>query len=153
MQYTTFKNRIPGLLLFAVMSLLMLTAAAPGGVDYYKIYLNKKLIVERAVTDPLTLKSLALDKANADDNLTIHYRHCHMTANERRIQLKNEKGDVLKEWKFPDISTTDKPMTISVKELLVLQKKNTHLTLYYISQQAPKGQLLVGLQLGAKGSV
>ena len=152
MPHTTFVKRLPGLILIAALSLFMLSAAVPGGQDHYKVYLGKKLILDRVVTEPLTLKSLALDKANAEENLTVVYRHCHMTANDRRIQLKNDKGEIVKEWKFPDITNVDKPMTISVKELLSLQKKNNSLTLYYISKQAPKGQLLVGLNFGGKTS-
>ncbi len=145
MQTTIFKKRTLGLLGVAVLSVIFLAAAAPKGADQYSIYLNNKLIMKRYVGQPLTLKSLALDKANENDKLEVHYTSCHGISKDRRIQLKDDNGAVLQEWKFAD--NAGGGMSIPVKELLQWQKKNPHVNLFYASQQLPAGCLLVGLSL------
>lgn len=150
MQHSIFKHRFLQVFTFAALSFILLTAFTPGGQDQYSLYLNNTLIVKRFVGEPLTLKGLALDKANQNDKLIIHYRHCHGVGQDRKIILKNDEGDILKEWKFANVTDSKSEMVIPVKELLQLEKKNGRVTLHYISNQAPKGQMLVGLNLGAK---
>lgn len=133
------------------MAVMLLVAsfftALAGGVDSYEIYLNNKLLLRQLVTQPLSLKSLPLDKANPNDQLVIYYSHCGTIGKGRKIAIKNEAGRVVKEWTFANASGTKTGMTIPVKEMLQLQKQyaKNQLSLYYSSEQLPEGRMLAGV--------
>lgn len=152
MQHSNFKQILVKAFTFAGLSLFTFNAKA--GRDSYEIYLNNKLILKHYVTEPLNIKSLQLDKANSNDRLVIFYSHCGQTGKGRSIVIKDEKGKILKEWKFANSTGSNKSMIIPVKEILRLEKNNTNgrLRLYYAAQQMPKGLMLTSLDLG-KSSV
>jgi hypothetical protein len=128
---------------------------AKAGGESFEIYLNNKLILRQAVSQSLTLQSLSLDKANKDDQLVIYYHHCNTVGKGRTIAIKDDKGNIIKEWKFADGSTGSKNgMTIPVKELLQLEKSyaSTNLSLFYSSQQMPKGRALSAVQFAGKST-
>ena len=120
------------------------------GADSYRIYLNGKLLLQQYVGQPLKLENLALSPANANDNLVVYYNHCGATGRSRSITVKDENGNVLKEWKFRDaavkndmnIPAEDDGMTIPVKEILELQAKHSGMTLNYSARQLPAGRML-----------
>ena len=120
------------------------------GVDSYRIYLNSKLILQQYVGQPLKLESLELGAANANDRLVVYYNHCGATGRSRSISVKDENGNVLKEWKFRDaavknsenVPAEDDAMVIPVKEILELKAKHPGLTLSYFAQQLPAGRML-----------
>ncbi|WP_316814146.1 hypothetical protein [Pedobacter heparinus] len=116
------------------------------GLDSYEVYLNNKLILKQSVNQPLNLRVLQLGKANDKDQLRINYMHCDVkgAGTERSIVLKDEQGNILKKWGFANPSTSNLSMEISVKELLQLEKANANhkLSLYYIANGLPKGEML-----------
>jgi hypothetical protein len=135
MQHKSFKQP-------AIAAMLLLASfftALEGGVDSYEIYLNNKLLMRQLATQSLSLKSLPLDKAKPNNQLVIYYSHCGTIGKGRKIAIKNEAGQVVKEWKFADAIGTKTGMTIPVKELLQLQNKyaKNQLSLYYSSVQIP----------------
>ena len=152
MRHSNFKQTLVKAFTFAALSLFTFNAKA--GADSYEIYLNNKLILKQYVTQSLNIKSLQLSKANSNDRLVIFYSHCGHTGKERSIAIKDEKGKILKEWKFANSTGSNESMIIPVKEILQLEKNNTtsHLRLYYAAQQLPKGYMLTSLDLG-KSSV
>jgi hypothetical protein len=91
---------------------------------------------------------LKLDKANEGDELRIKYTHCRMKGpgTGRSLTLQDEKGNTLKKWAFADAS--DFAMTVPVKELLQLEKKNSNheLSLHYASKERPNGEMLAMLR-------
>jgi len=121
------------------------------GLDSYEIYLNDKLVLKQSVNQPLNLRVLQLDKANANDQLRITYRHCTLkgAGTDRNIVLKDESGKKLKDWSFANTTGSDLSMTISVKELFALIKNNADhdLSLYYTSKELPKSQMLASLKV------
>ena len=136
-----------------LFTLITLNFAAFGftnkfGLDGYEIYLNNKLILKQYVNQPVNLRVLQLTKANESDELRIKYIHCQRTGpgTGRSITLKDEKGNTLKKWDFADAS--DFNMTVPVKELQQLEKKNIHheLSLYYTSRERPNGEMLAMLR-------
>ena len=139
---------------FVITTLLLtlFTASATAGLDSYSIYLNNKLVLKQSVSEPLNLQGLQLDKADANDQLVIYYSECHAPnkiGKGRRISVKDDQGNTIKEWKFADISGTDNGMKIPVKELLELKKRSKgNFTLVYAASQLPQGQKLTGLQFG-----
>jgi hypothetical protein len=120
------------------------------GTDSYRIYLNGKMLLQQYVGQPLKLGSLALGPANSNDNLVVYYNHCGATGRSRSITVKDENGNVLKEWKFRDaavknemnIPAEDDGMTIPVKDILELQAKHSGMTLNYSARQLPAGRML-----------
>lgn len=140
----------------ALLALLCLSASAfaPGaGLDSFEIYLNSRLLVKQAVNEPVSLNRLPLEEARAGDLLVIRYRHCGGVAGRNRsISIRNEQGQVLKQWKFGDAGSGNDDMQVPVKELQQLQKEHQgRLDVYYTSAQLPRGQMLAGLQAGGKG--
>jgi hypothetical protein len=117
------------------------------GLDSYAIYLNDKLILQQTVNQPLNLRVLALDEAKANDQLHITYTHCTIkggAGTNRRIILKDEKGNAVKKWTFADATGSDLKMTIAVKELLELEKVHAsqELSHHYTARECPKGEML-----------
>lgn len=103
-------------LLFTTTLACLQSFTVKAGGEGFEIYLNNKLILRQAVNKPFTLHSLQLDKANKDDQLVIYYHHCGSTGKDRTIVIKDDKGKIIKEWKFADASgSTNKGMTIPVR--------------------------------------
>lgn len=140
--------------LIRTVALLTICAGAfafthPVGIDRYEVYLNDKLILKEYAMKEVSLKNLQLEKAGADDKLTVYYIHCHGKAagTGRSITVKDDKGQTLKQWKFANAVGEKAGMVIPVKELKQLEKKNAdkQLTMYYASEELPGGQLLAAL--------
>lgn len=126
-----------------MLCITLLSFRAHAGGDYFKVYLNNKLILEKNLWDPLNLEHLQLGKANVNDKLTFHFSHCGKLGNDRKITVKDAKGNAVKEWKFPDApGSRQSGMTIAVKDILDLQQSD--LQFFYSAKELPKGQL-VGL--------
>lgn len=132
----------------AVICLSVFSIPAKAGGDYFKVYLNNKLILEKHVNDAFDLKQLQLDKSNINDKLVFHYSHCGQIGNGRKIAVKDAKGNIIKEWKFEDVSGKHSGMIIPVKELL--QLKQDDLQFVYTAKELPKGQLMASVRLTDK---
>lgn len=123
--------------------------AFAGGGDNYKVYLNKKLILsqEHVTTASASIGNLPLDKLTESDEVIVQYTHCGEVGKGRTIVLKDEKGNVLKEWKFADVASS--AMSIPVKDILAIKKKNPNaaMNLYYFSSRfLPNGRMLATLK-------
>lgn len=145
MKYLIFKKAFVKPLVLAALSVMLLANVATAGGDSYTIYLNNKLVMKQYVTQPLSISSLQLDNATGDDVLVVYYSHCGTIGKGRSITVKNEHGDVLKEWKFADVAGKDNGMQIPVKDIIALQKKSGNISLYYASEQLPSGRMLTSL--------
>lgn len=147
MKRTTFIR------LFTLMALCftLFSFTTKLGLDSYEIYLNNKLILKQSVNQPLNLRILQLGQANPADQLRISYKHCTLpgAGTDRSIVLKDEKGNTLKKWTFPDATGSDFSMVIPVKELLQLEKNNAdhNLSLHYAARELPNGQTLAFLHV------
>ena len=145
MKYLIFKRALLKPLVLVALSVTVLMNVAFAGVDSYTIYLNNKLVMKQFVTQPLSISSLQLDNAGSNAMLIVHYSHCGVVGKGRSISIKDEHGTILKEWKFADAEGQDAGMSIPVKEILALQQKNDHISLYYSSQQLPSGRMLTAI--------
>jgi len=135
------------------MSLLSFTFL-PGG-ENYRIYVNKKLIMEKFVSNNMTEAFVTLTQANANDKIDIMYNHCGKTGTARHLVLKDEKNHVVKDMKFADANGADIMMSFGAKEILSLQKGDNppKLKLYYSSKELPAGKLLATLVKGSSVNV
>jgi len=150
------SKQLPGktFCLFA-LAILLLSNSAKAGLDSYEIYLNNKLLVKRTLLEPLDMQALQLNQAGPKDQLVIYYSQCNAVnriGRSRSIVAKDENGNLLKEWKFPDAKGDQTSMNIPVSELIDLEKKypGKSLTLYYVAQGRPAGQMLASFDLGKK---
>ncbi len=128
-------------LTLTVVALTFMCLSAVAGGEHYTIYLNKKLVLVKHISEPLSVMSL-LDKTGSNDEIVIHYSHCGKQGNNRRVALTNEKGAVVKEWTFTDAK---EGMSIPAKEIAALQQKHGQLTLSYSSRELPAGRALASL--------
>lgn len=148
MQSTTIRHRFIKLFALVALGLIVFGFIAPTGLDSYEIYLNKQLLLKQNVNQPLSLRKLQLAKAKEHDQLRIQYRHCQSpyTGTDRAILIKDQKGNVLKRWSFPNNSGDG--MVIAVKELQQLEKKapSEDLRMHYLSRELPKEQPLAFIQ-------
>ena len=151
MQNRSIKPAWTAVLTCTILLLQAFTAKAGGEV--FEIYLNNKLILQQAAYKPFTLQSLQLDKTNINDELVIYYHHCGQTSKGRSIAIRDDKGNMIREWKFAD-GDGKSAMKIPVKDLLQLDKGYAHanLSIFYSSQQLPKGRALSALQLNGKST-
>ena len=125
-----------------ISSTLSLQSFSKPGGDFYRIYLNDKLLVEQFLHAPKEFRYISLNKDNSDDYLIIHYSHCGLGGKSRVISLKDEKGNNLKNWKFEDAKSTG--MRIAVKEILKFSNGKT-INIYYTSKELSTGLKLTSL--------
>lgn len=155
MTHHHFKTAAMKALSLAAFCFAAFSFTAKAGGEGYSIYLNGKLMLSQNLAKPeANLAKLQFAKANYNDELVVYYYHCGQNGKGRSIALKDDKGKILKEWKFADGAGNTAPMKISVKELMDLQKKNPNasLALYYSSSQIPNGRMLAGLKPADKNT-
>jgi hypothetical protein len=142
---TMIKRLLPFILFLTAFSF---TSHAGGYA--FEIYLNNKLLLKQQHKTVISgSPELYLTAANANDNLRILFTNCGMTRKARSIAIKDENNSIIKEWEFPNATTSDFTMTIPVKEILAVQKKkgNAALKIYYYSpDHFSEGQMLASLQ-------
>ncbi|WP_276088967.1 hypothetical protein [Pedobacter sp. JY14-1] len=121
------------------------------GLDGYEVYLNDKLVLKQYVNQVHNLRVLPLQKAKETEQLHVVYKHCQREngpGTGRSIALKTEEGTTLRKWEFAEAKNGDTRMTIALKDLIQLQKKNTghQLSLFYSSRELDKAEMLVVLR-------
>jgi hypothetical protein len=136
------------LLLFTLVAFNFTTSGFTNnfGLDSYEIYLNNRLLLKQYVNQPLNLRVLQLEKTQENGQLQIGYTHCMNkgVGTGRSLALKDEAGNLLRKWTFADGGGSGLKMTIAVKELLQIEKKNAghELSLYYTAHELEKGEML-----------
>lgn len=150
MTQLTLKQKaiLPAALIACCFTLLSFTL----GGDSYSVYLNSKLIFTTYVHSKAPAwKPVELSNDNSNDQLTVEYNHCGVVGTSRKILLKDEKDNLVKEWKFSDQS--GKVMRIEVKDILQIKNAPAHLKLYYVSgRYLPEGRMLTTLNLDRKSN-
>ena len=136
-----FKQRMARMLCLMVIGIMAFGFRASAGLDYYEIFLNNKLIMKRAMNEPMPGEALNLGKLTATDQLVINYSQCHADdrlGKGRSIVLKDSKGVTIKEWKFADGTTSNRNMVISIKDLVQSAKAtdDNQFTLYYTAKES-----------------
>jgi hypothetical protein len=118
------------------------------GGHSYTIHLNEKQLVQNYVHSKATTPNFSLAQATANDQLFVYYNECGQIGKERRLSIRDEKDNVLKEWQFVNSTEEHNPMTCKAKEILALKKNgNNKLRLFYASKEVSKGQLLATIEV------
>jgi len=137
-------------LVISTSMLLFSFSSNPGG-EGFEIYLNSNVVVAKFGQDMNSVKTLTLDKALPNDELSVKYYHCGRMGKNRTILIKDEKDKLLKQWKFSDDGSTPDRMSCKVSEIMGLQKgKSGTLKLYYLSNELTKERQLASLQVGTR---
>lgn len=155
MKYSLFKNAFSRSLLLVVLSSIVFTSTAKAGLDYYSIYIGKKLAFTRSVNQPLGLENLPISQADLNEELVIQYYQCNTpdkTGKNRSIILRDKNGKVIKEWKFADAKDGNTRMAIPLKELEQVAKnsKDQSLSLYYSANGKAADEQLAFISGGSK---
>jgi hypothetical protein len=136
--------------LLAVFCLTLSSFSPRPGGENYRIYINKKLIMEKFISNNMVTTYLTLSQGNINDKIDVMYNHCGQTGTARHLVIKDENNRVVKDLKFADAKGSDILMSFEAKEILSLQKGDNppKLKLYYSSKELPTGKLLATLVKG-----
>ena len=139
---------------FVVIALLSFCAtlfsfAPKFGGEGYQVFINNKMVLEHYGSQIDVVKTLTLDEYSANGQITVKYYHCGRVSKGRVITIKDDKQNILKQWKFTDVSESTPAMNCSVKEIIGLRKNinSNSLNLYYASSELPNGRLLAILSV------
>lgn len=145
-----FQQKLIKLLLLTSMLVGIFSFTTFAGGDTYEIYLNDKLICKQQYKLLTGSTDFHLAKLNANDRLVIKYTHCGEVGKNRSIVIKDENGNIIKEWKFTDTQSNQSVMVIQVKDLLALKTKDASVKLYYSAKQLPEGRMLAAITIDEK---
>jgi hypothetical protein len=135
------KTAVASMFLLLVASLFSFSKKMGG--DIFEVYVNGKLVVQQYVAVATGVQNIQLGQSFSNDKVEVYYSHCGHMGKGRKITIKNEQNQVLKQWQFADNEAKSR-MACQVKDILALQKnKNTRLNLFYSSAEIPQGRLLV----------
>lgn len=115
-------------LLTCMLSITSFVKLYAGG-DQFEVYLNSKLVSKQLVVQGYNMLTMRLNKDNQNEAINILYRHCGEIGKSRVVYLKDEKGNIIRQWIFTDNS--GKVMQVPVKEIINTKPTNTTLTLSY----------------------
>ena len=155
MRLFNFKTGAVKLLALVLFSTAFSSFSGNMGGDSFKIFIDKKLVVQDYVSNTSGVKSFQLDASKANAPVDIYYSHCGETGTFRNIIIKDGENNILKQWHFSDASGSNSSMTCKVKDLLTLGETNgvSKLNLYYSSKELPKGRLLAAVLLNTDNKV
>lgn len=120
------------------------------GAHNFQVSLDGKVVIDQYVDSKSIAPTLTLNPADHHSQLTVKYNECGRTVTGRTITVKDEKNQVLKDWRFEgEASGYKDPMTCAVKDIIALkQKGSNNLKLYYSSKEFPEGQQVATLVVG-----
>ena len=70
------------------------------GAHNVQVFLDDKMVIDHYVDSRSIAPTLNLDPAEKHDQLIIKYNECGRTVTGRTITIKDEKNQVLKDWRF-----------------------------------------------------
>lgn len=140
------KHFTPLLLLAAFCAALF--SFAPVGGDSYTIHVNNKLVAQYYVASKEAIPSISINRASINDQFSVYYNECGEIGKERKLVIKDEKNNILKEWSYANVSAEHTPMTCKSKEIVSLKQKGSDkLKLFYSSRRVSEARLLATIIL------
>lgn len=122
------------------------------GAHSFQVYLDSKLMIDQYVNLKSDAPTVLVDPAENHNQLIVKYNECGRTVTGRTITIKDDKNQILKEWRFEGATAGYKdPMVCPVKDITALKPKgNNSLKLYYSSREFPEGQLVANLVIAGE---
>src|SRR5688572_25937124 len=94
------------------------------GAHSFQVFLDSKLVLDQYVDSKSQIPTLLLDPADNHNQLIVKYNECGRTVTSRTITIKDDKNQVLKDWRFEGATSGYKdPMTCLVKDITALKQK------------------------------
>ena len=138
----TIQKKPAGIAAVLAVCITLFSFSSKWGGEGFEIYLNNKLVMQQFGKDMDNVRSLQLDANYYNSQLSVKYYHCGKMGTNRRISVRDQHNNLLKEWQF--VNSSDVAMNCPVNEIMSLQKeKNKSLNLFYSSTELAKERLLV----------
>jgi len=140
---------ISGLMALLVISGVLMSYTPRRGGEGFEVFLNNKLVVQLFGKNMNGASTLYLEPG-VDNEISIRYHHCGQTGKARRIDVKNEKGALIKTWRFEDNATPGNAMKFKISEVPGLKNLagQVRWSIHYTSSELPAGRQLALLARG-----
>jgi hypothetical protein len=136
-------------LLFTFVCATLLSFSLKFGGDSYTIHLNNKQLVQHYVHSKSSTPSISLNPRSGTDQVSVYYSECGKIGSQRKLTLKDNQDNILKEWGYANAKEEHTPMTFTTKEVTAANKNKVNtLKLYYTSNEVSNGRLLATISLG-----
>lgn len=114
------------------------------GGDVFEIYLNGKQVHQQFVHTDNGAKNIQLMSLSDNDKIEVFYSHCGYAGKNRVLTIRNEKNEMVKEFRFADQNDSRSKMAFFRKDIgkIKLSKMN----LYYTSKELPAGKHLAAIR-------
>ena len=89
---------------FALCAICSIVKVYAGG-DQFEVHLNGKLVSKQFVINGYRALTVQLSESDRNGDLTILYSHCGEKGTNRVVFLKDEKGNIIRQWRFADNSS------------------------------------------------
>lgn len=142
------KSMISKLMMLIAIGISVQSFSPKPGGEGFEIFLNNKVVVQRFGNQINTVNNLQLNPSAVNDKLTIKYHHCGRAGKNRTVTIKDGADNVLKVFRYADANSPVAEMTLPVKDILALKKRNGIYKLFYASTELPDGRMLATLHLG-----
>src|SRR5687768_12127369 len=141
-------NALMGVALCAILFSFSRITGAHG----FQVLLDSKLMIDQYVNSKMEAPTLIIDPAKNHSQLIVKYNECGRTVTGRTISIKDDKNNVLKDWRFEGATAGFKdPMVCSVKDITALKQQGSNtLKLFYSSKEFPEGQQVANLVIGSE---
>ncbi|HEU5290912.1 MAG TPA: hypothetical protein VFU05_09740 [Cyclobacteriaceae bacterium] len=141
------KKTMIKLLGLALICATLFSFSRIGGYSY-TIHLNEKQLVQYYVPSKNAVPNISLAQATVNDQLFVYFNECGQIGTERKLSIRDEKDNILKEWQFANAAGEHTPMIFKAKEILALKKNGSNkFKLYYASKRVSSGQLLATIDV------
>lgn len=140
----TISYRILTRFMALVLTSSMLMSYTPHrGGEGFEVFLNNKLVVQLFGKKMNGTGTLYLEPG-VNNEISIRYYHCGQTGKSRRIDIKNEKGEIVKTWRFADNASPGNAMKFKINEApgLKLLAGQVRWSIHYTSSELPDGRQL-----------
>ena len=128
-----------------IFSMGLLSFSAKKGGDVIEVYAGGKQLLQQFLHMDKTVKTVQLNQPASNDKVEVFYSHCGVTGKSRTLTIKDDKNNLLKEYRYNDVSKGRDLMSFRIKD--VRKKGVNNLKLYYTSREMPEAKLLAVLTI------
>jgi len=147
------KSIISKTIMLVAIAVTLLSFKSNFGGEGFQISLNGKVVLQQYGKEMDIIKTLQLNSASPNDQLTIRYHHCGKIGKNRVVTIKDAQNNIVKEWRFKHSQTSFDEMSCPVKDILGLKKGSDQvLKLFYSSSELPDGRQLAAVSIDNKQS-
>jgi hypothetical protein len=134
-------------LIGVILCSILLSFSTTPGAHNFQVYLDNKLMIDQYVNLKMNVPTLRVDPADNYSQLIVKYNECGRKVTGRKITVKDDQNNVLKDWTFEGASSGyEDAMTCKLKDVIAVKQNGSNtLKLFYSSKEFPEGQQLANL--------